>query len=246
VRFNGRNPRAEAWLKQFSSDKVVNIGDMKASVRVALDAGQRAGQNPRQTALNLVGRINRATGRREGGLIGLTSEQSGYVENARAELGDPKIAAKYLNRKRRDRRFDLTVKKSISTGRNLTQPQIDKIAGRYSDRLLVLRGETIARTETLHALNAGAEEGINQAIDTGAINETMVTGIWHATGDSRTRDTHASMDGQTRTKGTPFNSPSGARFLHPLDGSLGAPASEIINCRCYREFRIDYLKGFRK
>src|SRR5690606_5050915 len=83
-RFNARSPRAERWLSEHSSQLITDITeDIRIAARQHLVAGMEAGLNPRTTALSLVGRIDRATGRRVGGVLGLTSAQERFVTNAR-------------------------------------------------------------------------------------------------------------------------------------------------------------------
>lgn len=55
---------------------------------------------------------------------------------------------------------------------------------------------------------------------------------WVATGDERTRDDHLEMDGVEVPEDEPFILPDGSEVMFPGDSSLGADASEIINCRC--------------
>jgi hypothetical protein len=87
VRFDARNPRAEGWLSEHSSTLVTRIlDDQRQGLRQALTAGMVQGQNPRTVALDIVGRIDRTTGQRSGGIIGLTSQQTEFAANARAEL----------------------------------------------------------------------------------------------------------------------------------------------------------------
>lgn len=54
---------------------------------------------------------------------------------------------------------------------------------------------------------------------------------WLAILDERTRPTHANADGQEQPLELPFDV-GGFYMMFPKDDSLGAPASEIINCRC--------------
>ncbi len=110
--------------------------------------------NPRQTALDIVGRVSRTSNRREGGVIGLTAAQGQYVARARQELlsGEPDQLQRYLERGRRDKRFDRTILASIRDGKPINRETVDRIVGRYADRLLELRGEMLARTETMTAL----------------------------------------------------------------------------------------------
>jgi hypothetical protein len=196
----------------------------------------KAGRNPRNIALDIIGRINPATGKREGGVIGLTSNQTDAVIKARSELQN--LDTNYFTRQRRDARFDKTIRKAIADGKPLTADQIDKITGRYKDRLLQLRGETIARTEAITALRAGTHEGFAQLVDSGAVRADQIRLTWSATGDGRTRDTHTSLNKQAITFGGTFVSPSGAMLSYPGDTSHGASGAETIQCRCTANYRI--------
>lgn len=217
------------------------VEDQRQGIRQALEAGLQAGANPRQTALGIVGRINRATGKREGGLIGLTSQQMGYVANAKAELADPDQMAGYLQRGLRDKRYDRLVAKAIRDGKPLAKVDIDRIAARYADRLLKWRGDMIARTESIGALHAGQYEAMRQLIDSGKVRADQVTKTWSATMDGRTRDSHQAMNGQTVSFDRPFVTPSGYLMRYPHDAEFGAPADEIIGCRCFMNIKIKYL-----
>lgn len=90
-------------------------------------------------------------------------------------------------------------------------------------RMPAYRREAIARTETVRASAAGSQAiyrhaGVRQ-------NE------WLATKDARTRESHSAADGQVRPVGEPFDV-GGYQMLYPVDGSLGAPVDELVNCRC--------------
>ena len=56
-----------------------------------------------------------------------------------------------------------------------------------------------------------------------------VTKQWSAAGQN-TRDTHAELDGTVVGVDEPFVSSSGAEMMYP--GEAGAPAAEVVNCRC--------------
>jgi hypothetical protein len=143
---------------------------------------------------------------------------------------------------RRDARFDGLVRRAIRDDKPLSSADINKITGRYSDRLLQLRGETIARTEGITALGAGQFEGFQQLVDSGQVREDQIERTWQATGDARTRIDHLAMNKQ-QVKGLhePFIAPDGSRLLYPRDISHGASASETINCRCYMKIRVRYI-----
>jgi hypothetical protein len=247
-RFDIRNPKAETWLRSHSSHLVTNItGEQREAIRTVMQAGTQAGANPRATALNIIGRVNPQTGRREGGIVGLSGNQAEYVANARAQLasGDPAQMRAYLNRKLRDKRLDKIVLRAIQEGRAVRPADVDKIIERYSDRLLQLRGETIARTEALAAFNEARDQAFQQLIEEGKVDRQSVTKVWRSAGDERTRDAHAEMDGQTVGYDEPFVSPTGAHLMHPGDDSLGAGPEDIINCRCTYENRVDFLRGIQ-
>jgi hypothetical protein len=248
VRFDGRNLAAEAWLRMHSSDLVTRITeDQKTAVRASLSDSMRRGVNPRTAALDVVGRINRTTGKREGGILGLTSVQEGYVAAARAELtsADQKDLKNYLARSRRDKRFDRTVEKAIREETAIPAATATRAAIAYERRLLQLRGETIGRVEAMTALQKGKRQAYEQAIAAGKIRPENVRKTWRSAGDLRVRHTHDVLNGQVVGFNDAFVSPSGARMLYPMDGSLGAGPGEIISCRCDCDYRIDFLANLR-
>lgn len=241
-RWGVRNPEAEAWLRDHSATLVTRIvDDQRDAIRTALTEGLTRGDNPRRTALDVVGRISRATNRREGGIIGLTAAQERYLQAARRELlsGDPDLLAHYLTRGRRDKRFDRSVTKAIREGKPLDRELVDRMLGRYSDRLVELRGEMLARTETMIALGKSRDDAIRQQIASGKLVVDDVTKIWRSAGDSRVRHTHRVLSGKTAPMDGYFQSPSGAMLKHPGDPS--APVHEISGCRCWLEYKVDYF-----
>lgn len=86
------------------------------------------------------------------------------------------------------------------------------------------RSYMIARTEVLSACNAGTYTGYKAS---GVVKGRQ----WVASMDSRTRKSHRLADLQQRVLGEPFNVGK-YLMMYPGDGSLGAPAKEIIHCRC--------------
>lgn len=244
VRFNIRNPRAEGWLRNHSSSLVTRlVDDQRLAVRAALTVGLEKGDNPRTTALGIVGRIDRATGKREGGILGLTGQQETFARSAADELrsGDPAQLRHYLTRTRRDKRFDKAVQKAIADEAPVPAETAGKAVTQYRNRLLKLRGDMIGRTESLTALAAAKHESFLQAVESGAVREQDIRRTWNSVGDLRVRHTHMILDGDTTGLREPFRSPSGARLLYPGDTSLGAPASETIGCRCGVDYRVDFL-----
>lgn len=70
--------------------------------------------------------------RREGVVIGLTTVHSDYVARARYELlsGEPDRLRAYLNRRRRDKRFDRTITAAIRDGKPIPTKLVAGIVDR--------------------------------------------------------------------------------------------------------------------
>lgn len=244
IRFDPGAPRAAQWVRQHSSALVTEIvEDQRAAVREALGAGLDAGRNPRTVALDIVGRMDRVAKRRAGGIIGLTSGQARFVENARAQLssGDPAQMREYLGRSRRDRRFDKVVRQAIREVRSVAAVDVQRITARYSDRLLAFRGEVVGRTESLTALSYAQDENVRQAMEAGGIRSDQVRKRWGARLDKRTRDSHVALNGKEVGLSEAFVSPTtGARMMFPRDSSLGASGSDTVACRCHVSHSFDW------
>lgn len=246
VQFNIRNLAAESWLAAHSSGLITGIiEDQRAAIRDYLRAGMERGINPRTTALDLVGRINAATGRREGGVIGLTQSQTRWLINYERELNaaSPAEMARALTRNLRDKRFDAAVRKAIANEEAIPAATREAAIRAYRNRALRYRAEVIARTESLTSLHAAQHAAMEQAIASGAVRADTVTFTWRSAKDDRVRDTHRAMNGQKKLYGEAFESPSGARLRFP--GDPLAPIEETAQCRCWTEPSIDHYRDLR-
>ncbi|MBD9372772.1 head morphogenesis protein [Rhizobium sp. ARZ01] len=236
VRWDVQNQRAEQIIRELSSTAITNITeDTKQLAREKTASGFAQGQGPRTIALDIAGRVSRVTGRREGGLLGMTSQLARTVENARLALagGDVEGMKRYLTLTRRDKRFDRQVLKAISEGKALPPEVVQKAIGRLSDGYVKLRSETIARTETAMSVNVAQHEAYQQGLDKAGRDASLVTRTWRSAGDRRVRHTHMVMNAQEVTgMDLPFQSPSGALMRFPSDTSMGAGVGEVIGCRC--------------
>lgn len=92
-----------------------------------------------------------------------------------------------------------------------------------NERVPAHRTEMIARTELIRAANAGSEALFK--------NWGAKEKAWSAAADDRTRPHHKAADGQHVPIMTPFTI-GGHKMDYPGDMTLGAPVSEIVNCRC--------------
>lgn len=239
-RFNIRDKGAEKWLRDKSASLVSGLTeDVRLAVRSSLESNMQEGRNPKTAALDIVGRYNSQTKRREGGIIGLTDHQETWVRSTRRQLET--LDKRYLTKALRDKQFDSIVEEAIRTGKPLTRDQIDSLVARYVDRTLAYRGETISRTEGLEALMASDYESTKQVIASGAAREKDVVREWDTVGDDKVRHSHEKMNGQKRGINEPFETPSGDLLMYPHDRSLDADADEIIDCRCRVRTTIDWI-----
>lgn len=76
----------------------------------------------------------------------------------------------------------------------LPQAKVDKLTEKYREKLLKLRARTIARTESLAAVNNGRQELWNQLIEDGAFEEGQEK-EWSTAGDDAVSDEHQEWDG---------------------------------------------------
>ena len=240
-RFDVRNIRAEQYLRATAANNIERLTtETRANIRTLIETGVRDGRGPASTALDLVGRIDRRTGKRVGGVIGLTPGQKGWVDSTRADL--QALDKRYFTRDLRDKRFDGIVHRAIKEGKPLDAETVQRLTTRYEANALRYRGEAIGRTEALAALNHADREAYKQAVDSGAAREQDIQRFWR-TGGANIRDTHSELDVSGKSVGLnePFVSSSGARLMQPGDTSLGAPAEEIIHCKCHVVTRVDWL-----
>ncbi|MGR9477010.1 head morphogenesis protein [Rhizobium leguminosarum] len=249
-RWDMSNQGAEANIRNLSSTMITNITEqtVQAARRTIVEAYSQ-GAGPNKIALDLVGRKSATTGRREGGIFGLNGPQAELIERTRINLlsGDPALMRKYLTLKTRDRRLDKAVQRAIAASKPLDKETLDKVLMRLRDRNMRLRGETIARTETVTAVMSSKHEAFQQALSKSNRDASLVTRKWRSTGDRKVRHTHEVLNGQeVRGMDLAFQSPSGALLRYPGDTSLGAGASEVAGCRCDVEYNFDFAEAYAR
>ena len=156
-------------------------------------------------------------------MIGLTQRQALAVDNYRRSL----MSGQYqeaLRRSLRDGRYDATLRRMIKDNASLTKAQIDKMVERYRERYIKYRAETIARTETLRASNAGLQETWRQAQEQGLLGPNMKQ-KWIITPDERLCD----LCEETKVLNA-AGVPIGGDFQTP-NGPVKRPPLHV-SCRC--------------
>ncbi|AID29247.1 hypothetical protein [Mesorhizobium jarvisii] len=242
VRWDARNLAAEQWLQTHSSQLITGIvQDQQTAIRAALETGLARGDNPTKTATAVVGKVSAVTGKREGGLIGLTTAQSEYIARARQELlsGEPDQLKAYLNRQRRDKRFDRTITAAIRDGKPIPTALVDRITGRYADNLLKLRADTIGLHETFAALGASKDIAFRQQMEKGTLQAQHITKGWKHTPQEHGRMQHIAMQGQVVPFDQSFTAPDGTAIPYPH--APGVPIRHTLGCKCFAEYKIDFV-----
>jgi len=124
--------------------------------------------------------------------------------------------------------YDTIARRILEPGAKAGE-SVPKLADRLQsvfDDLGGYRAETIARTETVGGFNSAGHE---VARSSGVTTRKR----WLAARDSRVRDEHAEMDGETVLMDEPFS--NGAQY----PGDPAAPADTTINCRCVCTYVVD-------
>lgn len=225
--FRGTHPRALAISQTHAAELVQGIVDDQIdAARLYLRDSLTGDRTARQIALDITGRLNPMTKRREGGIIGITSEQTDWTINARRQI--QQLDPAYLKRKMRDKRLDATFRKALETGRPLPTASVDKMVARYKDNWLAYRGRLIAQNETFTAQSMGRHETMAQLLESGAASR--VTKKWIHGHSKNPRPDHRALDGVVKDMAEDFVMSDQARLAMPHDPRGGAKHS--AKCKC--------------
>lgn len=241
--FDPSTDEAQARItQQVQQVRQVSADGVRDAIRAVMGSRRTIGgpqRTARQAALDLVGRTSAQTGRRTGGVLGLPGNMAQYVVNARQQLlsGDPEEMRKYFSRTRRDRRFDGIVRRALEAGKPVATADVDRIAGRYSDRLLKTHVEMLAKTAAAESFSAGRDQAWEQLVAQG-LDRSKIEKEWRDRADEKVRNSHRHMRGETVILGQAFRTNSGALLRYPGDSALGAGYDEIANCRCHLIYHL--------
>jgi len=152
---------------------------------------------------------------------GMTFDFNEFDESSRDYLRDKKIKWAKQVKQGTEQKIKRILTEGLEKGSS-PYDIADKI--QKSSGFSYHRSEAIARTEVLSACNyTDYIANLN--------NPNAIGREWSSTRDERTRTTHSQANGQKRKKGEAFTI-GGHKMLFPGDSSLGAPAKEVISCRC--------------
>lgn len=248
--FNGRQERAEAWVRQNAGQLIQGITEESMqSVRRVIQQGINTGRPSSVLAREITGRV--VGRRRVGGFLGLTTEIADSVERARAILSDPDEIRRYYIRDRQtgrmkprfrlsDRRYDARIKQAIREGRAMSGRDLAEIIQAHRTKALGYRGRVIAKDQSFTALAAGRAEGYQQLLDNP--NVEKVTKRWQHNLSQNPREDHVAMDGTVIEFDDYFRFDD-ALMKNPHDPAGGAEHS--IGCRCVAIYRAVMRRGNR-
>lgn len=249
VRWDMANPRAEEYARGIGTGLITEISrDSEAAVREIIADGYAFGRKWDDIARDIVGRVG-PSGQRSGGVVGLSRQQTVWLTNLRRKLESGDYSGALDMTLLKDKRLRAMIEKAMKDGRALTAAQIARIEQNYERNALLSRGLTIARTETLKAIEEGKYEAWKQGLEKTGVPEQFIIREWRHTGRAvHDRPWHQAANGmKVRGLQVPFVLSSGAAMLHPHDTSWGAGAGEVINCMCQCRYTVDKkgLKAWR-
>lgn len=212
MRFDITNPKTAEFIHNYNFGMIRQISDdTREGIRQVIENAFAFGGHPYEQARTI----------RES--IGLTQTQAGAVANFERMLRAGDRTA--LTRNLRDARHDRTLNRILGSDQNLSDAQISTMVGRYRTRMIQMRAQTIARTETIRASNAAQNLAWEQAADKGLLDRTTVRRFWLVTPDDRLCPYCEAVPGLNEdgvALGDYFDTPLGPVLFGPLHP----------NCRC--------------
>lgn len=218
------NPLIAQQVQDYAFDLIRNItNETREAVRLSITSAVTQGRSPRSVARDF-----KQT-------IGLTVEQERSIQNYRRYLET--LDRQALERESRDKRFDSTVSRAIKNDKPLPKAQIDKMVAAFRRKREAQRAETIARTESLSAMELGQDLALQQTKQDKALAQDLIQ-FWEVTRDGRQREAHElvpTMNPEGVPFGEFFQTPLGP-MRYPRDREFGT-AANVINCRCRRRYK---------
>jgi hypothetical protein len=240
VEFDPSTAEAVQALQQQAASTVASINEAQAeAIRLTMQAGAMSQQSAAQTARDILGTTSKQTGRRLGGVVGLSGADVQAVLNAQTQLasGVPAQIKEYLNRVDRDPIFDPIARRAIKNETPVAAADIKRITDAYAARKVKTRARMLARTAGLEAYNSGFNQLYVQLSLQPKAPQSITKG-WRNKGDERVRNTHEILGGVVVPLMQPFQTARGAMLMYPGDSSLGAGLNERANCRCTLTYRV--------
>jgi hypothetical protein len=207
--FGVLQPRVVEALRTVDDRAMGRIrSDMRESVRAIYVQAYEAGEGPRKAAARLRG------------LLGLSPSELAQVENFKAALSGA-AGRDWRGYTARDWRYDRAIERALSTGEGLTPARVQQMTDAYAKKRLAISAENHARTTMLNANKLAQQAAWQTAVEQGIIDGRLLEKEWMTVGDSRVRDEHNAVRGET------------APFSEPYSNGQVIPGESDWNCRCW-------------
>lgn len=245
-RFNPQNNALMNWFDTNTRSLVSTfLNTINQNARNVIASGILSGRSPELMVYDIVGRLNKQTGKRDGSILGMTTPNTDTVMKVQTGLlrGEPEEMKHYLKLKRRDTRYDNLVNKAIAGEYKLTSDDIAIMMTLLKQSYYNLRTEAVVETSLKVVSSTTKDNVYRQSIAKALLTQTDIERVWRSMADEDVRHTHRLLNGQTKDGfDDPFQSTSGALMRFAGDTSYGAGANEISFCRCHTEYRYKNLK----
>jgi hypothetical protein len=220
--FDAINPKLTQVMSYYKMGKIQQITeDIRESIRRTINDSVNAGMSPKDTAKEI-----RA-------YIGLTRQQQQAVNNFKQLLINKPAEA--MHRELRDKTFDTVLARMIRNKETIPAQKIEQMVEAYRQKYITHRAVTIARTESIRALNMASRQIWTDLVSEGQVPEENVVRVWLANIDNKTRDSHRALHKKRVGLNEAFKSSLGD-IMYPGD-PLASP-DNVINCRCTIFHRI--------
>ncbi|PVZ19927.1 MULTISPECIES: phage minor head protein [unclassified Pseudomonas] len=240
VQFDQHSAPAQDWVTSNAQKLTQAIAQEQAqAIQVMLAAGRQSDRTAREIALDIVGRVSPQTGKRVGGVLGLSGAEAEAVANTGRWLTSGQLdqMGQYLKRADRDKRLDGIVKRAIEAEKPVAKVDAERIKTVYADRKLKAHAELVARSQAHKAYNAGFNRLHRQLMEQ-HVKPVSITKGWNNKGDKRVRHAHVELGGVEVPIQQPFQSPTGAQLDFPGDDAHGASWADLANCRCTVKYKV--------
>lgn len=252
--FQRLNPHLITWLEGYSLNLIRDIGDgTRAAVRSALVDGMTKGVNPIQQARQIKQAVglteNQAKAvqnyrkeletfhtKRNAKSWGLGNERStqGGINVHRVDPKTGKPIDGIEHRRLRDQRHDGQLQRAIDTRKPIKPEVIDRMVDRYQAKMIQARAQTIARSESMRALNAGTHEAWRQAVEDRKVSGNLVRKFWKDAKTERECLECRSLARDQPKRGIPMD----AEFVSKHSGRRYKTAPAHPNCLCHVFYRV--------
>lgn len=243
--FNGHHPRATDLIRRIGADLVTQIDEQqREAVRLTVTDAVERSRSSREVALDLVGRKNQASGKREGGIVGLSGPQTERYLMVQRLMQTPEgvrdlvvekdgvLTIRYKVNTATAKRIIAAYKKGTAVAaadRAISETQ-------YKNQLLQQRGQLIAQNEAHTAQAAGRHEAYEQLLERDDVERIVKKWIHGFSREPRLDHLRLAREAKAIDFREGFVMDDGTVMQHPHDPAGGVRHS--AGCKCTLFYRV--------